>query len=137
MSQTAVLPHSAETFDDQAVPATRIRSYWQSVGYRLRHDKMTMFFGTVVILIVLSAILAPLLAPFDPYKESIIGRLKPLGWRGHLLGTDRGDDQQEGDGRQEHSSHRDTPGQGFKPQIYRRHPTWSRPLSILFAGWAR
>ena len=31
---------------------------------------------------------APLIAPFDPYKESIIGRLKPFGWRDHLLGTD-------------------------------------------------
>jgi peptide/nickel transport system permease protein len=49
---------------------------------------MTLFFGTVVLLIVLAAILAPLLAPFDPYKESIIGRLKPFGWRAHLLGTD-------------------------------------------------
>ena len=33
-------------------------------------------------------ILAPQIAPFDPFKESIIGRLKPFGWRGHLLGTD-------------------------------------------------
>jgi peptide/nickel transport system permease protein len=33
-------------------------------------------------------IFAPLIAPFDPYKESIVGRLKPFGWRDHLLGTD-------------------------------------------------
>ncbi|MBC7638131.1 MAG: ABC transporter permease, partial [Acetobacteraceae bacterium] len=25
---------------------------------------------------------------FDPYKESVIGRLKPFGWRNHLIGTD-------------------------------------------------
>ena len=31
---------------------------------------------------------APWLAPFEPYKESIVGRLKPFGWRSHLLGTD-------------------------------------------------
>jgi peptide/nickel transport system permease protein len=37
---------------------------------------------------VLAAIFAPLIAPFDPYKESVVGRLKPLGWRDHLLGTD-------------------------------------------------
>ena len=42
----------------------------------------------IVLLIVLSAIFAPLLAPFDPYKESVILRLKPWGYRGHLLGTD-------------------------------------------------
>jgi peptide/nickel transport system permease protein len=40
------------------------------------------------MLIVLVAILAPLIAPFDPYKESVIGRLKPFGWHDHLLGTD-------------------------------------------------
>ena len=42
----------------------------------------------IVLLIVLAAIFAPLVAPFDPYKDSIIGRLKPFGYRGHLLGTD-------------------------------------------------
>src|ERR1043165_2609182 len=90
MSQTELMsaPAVATAFEDQAAPETRIRSYWQSVGFRLRHDKMTMFFGIMVLLIVLSAILAPWLAPFDPYKESIIGRLKPPGWKGFMLGTD-------------------------------------------------
>src|SRR5262245_41855368 len=88
MPDTAVLHSPPETFEDQAAPATRVRTYWQSVGDRLRHDKATLFFGAVVLLIVLAAIFAPWVAPFDPYKESIIGRLKPFGWRGHLLGTD-------------------------------------------------
>ena len=39
----------------------------------------TLFFGAIVLLIVLVAIFAPLLAPFDPYKESVIARLKPFG----------------------------------------------------------
>ena len=65
-----------------------MRGYWRSVGFRLRHDPATLAFAAVVLLIVLAALLAPALAPFDPYKESIIGRLKPFGWRGHLLGTD-------------------------------------------------
>src|SRR5262249_51120770 len=56
--------------------------------YRLRHDPVTLIFGTAVLLIVLAAVFAPLLAPFDPYKESIAGRLKPFGWRDHPLGTD-------------------------------------------------
>jgi peptide/nickel transport system permease protein len=41
-----------------------------------------------MVAILLSAIFAPLLAPFDPYKEGIILRLKPFGFRGHWLGTD-------------------------------------------------
>jgi peptide/nickel transport system permease protein len=77
-----------DTADDPVVPALKVRGYWETVGYRLRHDPMTMIFGAVVLLIVLAAIFAPLIAPFDPYKESIIGRLKPLGWKNHLLGTD-------------------------------------------------
>ena len=75
-------------YQEQALPATRVRGYWQSVFYRLRHDPVTLVFAAVVLLIVLAAVFAPLLAPFDPYKESIVGRLKPLGWRDHPLGTD-------------------------------------------------
>ncbi len=73
---------------EQAPPATRVRGYWQSVFYRLRHDPVTLVFAAIVLAIVLAALFAPLIAPFDPYKESIVGRLKPFGWRDHLLGTD-------------------------------------------------
>jgi peptide/nickel transport system permease protein len=75
-------------YEERSLPATRVRGYWQSVFYRLRHDPVTLVFAVFVLLIVLAAVFAPLLAPFDPYKESIVGRLKPLGWRGHPLGTD-------------------------------------------------
>jgi len=88
MTDTIVLDEPLDAFAEQALPATRVRGYWQSVFYRLRHDPVTLVFAAVVLLIVLAAISAPLIAPFDPYKESIVGRLKPLGWRGHLLGTD-------------------------------------------------
>ena len=85
MSNTMTLPHPALEAP-QAAP--KVRGYWGSVGYRLRYDPATVFFGCVVLAIVLAAVFAPLLAPFDPYKESIIGRLKPFGYKGHLLGTD-------------------------------------------------
>src|SRR3954468_4839619 len=88
MSDIAAQGRAFDIFEEQAPPATRVRGYWQSVGYRLRHDPVTLAFGAVILLIVLAAVFAPWLAPFDPYKESIVGRLKPLGWRGHLLGTD-------------------------------------------------
>jgi peptide/nickel transport system permease protein len=88
MSDTAVTNDPLDVFDEQAAPATRVRGYWQSVFYRLRHDPVTLAFAAIVLLIVLATIFAPLIAPFDPYKESIVGRLKPFGWRGHWLGTD-------------------------------------------------
>jgi len=49
----------------------------QSVLHRLRYDWMTIAFGLVVLAIVIVAIAAPLIAPFDPYQQSIVGRLKP------------------------------------------------------------
>src|ERR1700740_3143627 len=88
MTDAIVLEERQETFEEQALPATRVRGYWRSVLYRLRHDPVTLVFGAVWLLIVLAAVFAPRLAPFDPYKESIVGRLKPFGWRGHPLGTD-------------------------------------------------
>src|SRR5437899_2187807 len=88
MTDAIVLDERQEVFEEQAAPETRVRGYWRSVFYRLRHDPVTLVFAALVLLIVLAAIFAPLLAPFDPYKESIVGRLKPFGWRGHLLGTD-------------------------------------------------
>ena len=88
MTDSIILDVPLDTFEEQALPATRVRGYWQSVFYRLGHDPVTLVFAAIVLLIVLAAIFAPLLAPFDPYKESIVGRLKPFGWRGHPLGTD-------------------------------------------------
>ena len=79
------IPADAET---DGAPAIQVRGYWQSVLHRLRYDWMTIAFGLVVLVIVIVAIAAPLIAPFDPYQQSIVGRLKPFGWRGHPWGTD-------------------------------------------------
>lgn len=68
--------------------APRQRGYWGTVANRLRYDPVTLFFGALLLAIILAAFLAPWLAPNDPYQESIIRRLKPPGYAGHLLGTD-------------------------------------------------
>ncbi len=49
--------------------------------------------GGIVILVTLMAVLAPYVAPFDPYQQSLMERLKPPVWQvegswSHLLGTD-------------------------------------------------
>jgi peptide/nickel transport system permease protein len=76
----------AELANDLSAPV--VRGYWKSVGYRLRYDYVTLFFLSVILVIALLAILAPLLAPFDPTKTSMINRMKPIGYRDFLLGTD-------------------------------------------------
>jgi peptide/nickel transport system permease protein len=81
------LGQNALVFDDDA-PAIKVRGYWATVGNRLRYDYVSLFFAAVIILIVLAAIFAPLIAPFDPNKTSMAFRLKPIGFRNFLLGTD-------------------------------------------------
>ena len=49
--------------------------------------------GTIILAVVLMAVFAPLVAPWDPYQQSLPMRLKPPAWmaggtRAHLLGTD-------------------------------------------------
>jgi peptide/nickel transport system permease protein len=73
---------------DDGAPALKVRGYWHTVGYRLRYDYVTLFFAGLIVLIALAAIFAPLLAPFDPLKTSMAYRLRPIGFRQFLLGTD-------------------------------------------------
>jgi peptide/nickel transport system permease protein len=69
-------------------PAGKPMSFWQLVWWRLRRDKVTLAAAVVILLIVLSAVLAPYLAPYDPFQGSIRKRLAQLGTPGHVLGTD-------------------------------------------------
>jgi peptide/nickel transport system permease protein len=64
------------------------RGYWSSVFRRLRGDWVTIFCLVVLLAIILSAVFAPWVAPVDPYKTSVIRRLKDIGTPGFPLGTD-------------------------------------------------
>ncbi|HTI54071.1 MAG TPA: ABC transporter permease [Verrucomicrobiae bacterium] len=63
-------------------------SYWRTVAWRLSRDRATLVAGGVLVLIALSAVLAPWLAPYDPSAGSIRLRLAEVGAPGHVLGTD-------------------------------------------------
>ena len=68
--------------------AVKSRSYWASVLLRLRSDRVTLVCATILAVIALSAIFAPLIVEADPYKTSMLRRLQAVGVPGHLLGTD-------------------------------------------------
>ena len=87
MSDTALpLPRLAAA--ERAPRNARARGHWRTVGRRLSRDYVTLFFALVIV-IALAAILAPLIAPFDPNATSIVNRLKPIGYKGlFILGTD-------------------------------------------------
>ena len=59
----------------------------------LRHKGLTIG-GAILVLMVLTAFLAPLLAPHDPYLQDLSNRVVPPVWREqgsweHVLGTDQ------------------------------------------------
>ncbi len=76
---------------DLAAPSQAIAKspgFWSGVLRRLYRDPVAMTALAILIILVLIAILAPYIAPYDPSKGSVIRRLKPIGTPGYILGTD-------------------------------------------------
>jgi peptide/nickel transport system permease protein len=78
------------TADLPVATATLAKSpgFWSGVFRRLCRDPVALAALGVIVLLLLMAIFAPYLAPYDPGKGSVIRRLKPIGTPGYLLGTD-------------------------------------------------
>jgi peptide/nickel transport system permease protein len=51
------------------------RGAWARLGAGIRHNKMASFGGGIVLLMALSAVLAPWLAPHDPLEQNVLMRL--------------------------------------------------------------
>jgi len=77
--------------DASKVPAPafdRSPGYWTTVGRRFMRDPVAVTAAAVVLLLILLAVFGGYLTPADPYKASMLSRLKPIGTPGFLLGTD-------------------------------------------------
>jgi peptide/nickel transport system permease protein len=72
----------------QAAPVAKARGYWATVGRRLLRDRVSMTCAFVLILIFVSALIAPWLGLPDPYQGSMIRRLRHVATPGYPLGTD-------------------------------------------------
>lgn len=70
------------------LPAKAGKGYWASVWSRLIKDRVAMIALGIILLIVLAAIFAPYIAPADPFRGSMVRRLRPIGTPGYLLGSD-------------------------------------------------
>ena len=55
---------------------------------RFRRNRLAMIGLVITVGLVLMAIFAPLLAPYDPITQTLAERLRPPGTPGHWLGTD-------------------------------------------------
>ncbi len=80
--QTEEMP--AEVYIQEALP--RVNEFRRFV--RVFFSRGVVRFGAaVIVLLVLTAILAPVIAPYDPYEQNVTNILQPVS-REHLLGTD-------------------------------------------------
>ncbi|MDO9708863.1 ABC transporter permease [Paracraurococcus lichenis] len=68
--------------------AAKSEGYWAGVWKRVRRDPVTIACGAILMLMLLAILLAPLLAPHDPYQGSMIRRLRAIGTPNYPLGTD-------------------------------------------------
>ncbi|MCJ9751319.1 ABC transporter permease [Neorhizobium sp. BETTINA12A] len=62
--------------------------FWSGVLRRISRDPVAMSALAILLILVLIAIFAPYIAPYDPSKGSVIRRLKPIGTQGYIFGTD-------------------------------------------------
>ncbi len=66
----------------------RSPSYWKQVFRKLLRNKLAVAAAIVLLVLLALAIFAPWLMPGDPYKSSIMTRLKPIGTENFPLGSD-------------------------------------------------
>ncbi|MBD8890723.1 ABC transporter permease [Roseibium litorale] len=71
-----------------AEQVAKTKGYWSGVVKRFSRDPVAVTCAVIILLLILAAIFAPYLGLNDPYKASMIKRLKPIGYPGFPLGTD-------------------------------------------------
>ncbi|GED60671.1 nickel transporter permease [Brevibacillus formosus] len=75
---------------NQALPpkaAAARPSKWRTFYRKLRKNKLAMVGGCIVIFYIAIALLAPFIAPYDPYEIDLVNKLKPPSAE-HWMGTD-------------------------------------------------
>lgn len=87
MSRTAVNETSVSE-NGHELGTMRMRSLWSDAIRRLLANRGAAVGGVVFLLILVVAIIAPLLAPFDPIKLNVVDSLQAPSGR-HWLGTDQ------------------------------------------------
>ena len=76
-----------KTLPSQSKQSTRSTNLWLDALHRLGRQPVSLFSGAIVILLILTAILGPMLAPYDPNMIDMGNRFaSPSG--SHLFGTD-------------------------------------------------
>ncbi|OHV80496.1 ABC transporter permease [Rhizobium sp. LCM 4573] len=85
---SAISPLAASSPSGTTVTAPKTRSYWSNVLRRFLKDRIAVACAVILLLLILAAIFAPWLDLADPYRGSMIKRLRPIGTEGLPLGSD-------------------------------------------------
>ncbi|QRG69171.1 nickel transporter permease [Brevibacillus choshinensis] len=75
---------------NQAIPPKTVATRpgrWRTFYRKLRKNKLAMVGGFIVVFYIAIALLAPLIAPHDPYAIDLVNKLKPPSSE-HWMGTD-------------------------------------------------
>ena len=75
------LPHE---FSDEDL---RKRSQWKDIWRRLRRNKLAMFGMILVLVLIVAAVFAKQISPYDPAQQDLVHKLE-MPSTAHLLGTD-------------------------------------------------
>ncbi len=79
---------TAELAIQAKTAVARSEGYWAGVWKRLKRDPVTIFCASVLFIMLMMILFAPLIAPHDPFQGSMMRRLRPIGTEGYILGTD-------------------------------------------------
>jgi len=60
---------------------------WKIFWRRFKRNRLALFGAVIILTLAVTAIIAPLIAPFDPNQQDILHRLEPPSAK-HFLGTD-------------------------------------------------
>ncbi|TKT67148.1 ABC transporter permease [Rhizobium sp. LC145] len=85
---SAISPSAASSPSEITATAAKTRSYWSNVLRRFLKDRIAVACAVILLLLILAAIFAPWLDLADPYRGSMIKRLRPIGTEGLPLGSD-------------------------------------------------
>jgi peptide/nickel transport system permease protein len=66
----------------------RSPGYWSTVWRKFRRDPVAIGAAVVILILIGIAIAAPWITPQDPFRSSVLRRLRPIGTDGFPLGTD-------------------------------------------------
>ncbi|MCC7165273.1 MAG: ABC transporter permease [Anaerolineae bacterium] len=90
MKETITVSPTANASSDsitRAIPLQAHRSLWRETFSRLLGHRLGLLSLVILGLLIITALLAPWIAPYDPYKMDFKARLQPPS-REHWMGTD-------------------------------------------------